>query len=123
MSKNTLTVSIGGREYTLTSPDNEEWTRRVAAYVDRKIGEVEERLQEAAVAGNKEMKEAVEVLEKYTEETELTQEMVRVLIERVMVYDPEHVEVRWALSDEVIEMTMFDDKFVIEFKSEKKIDV
>ena len=40
MSKNTLTVSIGGREYTLTSPDNEEWTRRVAAYVDRKIGEV-----------------------------------------------------------------------------------
>ena len=40
MSKNTLTVSIGGREYTLPSPDNEEWTRRVAAYVDRKIGEV-----------------------------------------------------------------------------------
>ena len=40
MSKNTLTVSIGGREYTLTSPENEEWTRRVAAYVDRKIAEV-----------------------------------------------------------------------------------
>ena len=40
MSKNTLTVSIGSREYTLTSPENEEWTRRVAAYVDRKIAEV-----------------------------------------------------------------------------------
>ena len=40
MSKNTLTVSIGGREYTLTSPENEEWTRRIAAYVDRKIAEV-----------------------------------------------------------------------------------
>ena len=40
MSKNTITVSIGGREFTLSSPDNEEWTRRVASYVDRKIGEV-----------------------------------------------------------------------------------
>ena len=40
MSKNTLTVSIGGREYTLTSPGDDEWTRRIASYVDRKISEV-----------------------------------------------------------------------------------
>ena len=40
MNKNTLTVNIGGREYTLSSSGDEEWTRRVASYVDRKIGEV-----------------------------------------------------------------------------------
>ncbi len=37
---NTITVTIGGREYTLSSSGNEEWTRRIAAYVDQKIGEV-----------------------------------------------------------------------------------
>ena len=40
MSKNTLTVSIGGREYTLSTTGNEDWTRRVAAYVDQKISEI-----------------------------------------------------------------------------------
>ena len=40
MNKNSLTVHIGGREYTLTSSGDEEWTKRVAGYVDRKIDEV-----------------------------------------------------------------------------------
>ncbi len=39
MEKQTITVSVGGRNYTLTSSDPPEYVRRVAAYVDRKINE------------------------------------------------------------------------------------
>ena len=40
MNNNTLTVRIAGRDYTLSSSDNDEWTLRVAHYVDEKISEV-----------------------------------------------------------------------------------
>ncbi len=40
MEKIRTTVRIAGRDYTLTSSDSEAYVRRVAAYVDRKIGEL-----------------------------------------------------------------------------------
>ena len=40
MKGETLSVRIGGRDYTLTSAESAEWTKRVADYVDRKINEV-----------------------------------------------------------------------------------
>jgi cell division protein ZapA len=37
--KQTITVLVAGRNYTLTSSDPPEYVRRVADYVDRKLGE------------------------------------------------------------------------------------
>lgn len=37
----TVTVTISGSEYTLRSGGNPEYVRKLAAYVDRKIAEVE----------------------------------------------------------------------------------
>ena len=39
MEKIKTTVRIAGREYTMTGTDSEEHIHRVAAYVDRKMGE------------------------------------------------------------------------------------
>jgi cell division protein ZapA len=38
--KNTINVNIAGVELRLISGENEEYTRRVAAHVDTKVGEV-----------------------------------------------------------------------------------
>ncbi len=40
MEKMRTTVKIAGREYSMTSYDSEEYVQRVAAYVDRKMGEL-----------------------------------------------------------------------------------
>ena len=40
MPANTMTIRIGGREYTLSTEQNEELALRIAAYVDRKVNEV-----------------------------------------------------------------------------------
>ena len=39
MASHTCTVRIAGRDFTLSSQDSDEKTRRIAAYVDRKIAE------------------------------------------------------------------------------------
>ena len=41
MEKIRTTVRIAGKEYTLSGYDSEEYVRRVASYVDRKITELE----------------------------------------------------------------------------------
>ncbi len=40
MAKTRITVRIAGRDYPITSSDSEEYVRRVARYVDRKIAEL-----------------------------------------------------------------------------------
>ena len=39
MEKQSITVLVAGRNYTLTSSDSPEYVKRVAAYVDRKLSE------------------------------------------------------------------------------------
>ena len=41
MEKIRTTVRIAGKDYTLSGYDSEEYVRRVASYVDRKITELE----------------------------------------------------------------------------------
>ena len=41
MEKIRTTVRIAGKEYTLSGYDSEEYVRRVAAYVNRKLTELE----------------------------------------------------------------------------------
>ncbi|MBO4883758.1 MAG: cell division protein ZapA [Clostridia bacterium] len=40
MAKTRIIVRIAGREYPITSSDSEEYVRRVARYVDRKISDL-----------------------------------------------------------------------------------
>ena len=40
----------------------------------------------------------------FSDTTELDQEIVGALIEKVLVYDPRHVEIRWKFSDEVLKL-------------------
>lgn len=47
-----------------------------------------------------------EVLEQMKRYAGLDQKMVEALIENVVVYDPEHVEIRWKFSDEILRFIM-----------------
>lgn len=40
MEKKRVTIRVAGKDYNMTSSDPEAYVRRVAAYVDRKIGEL-----------------------------------------------------------------------------------
>ena len=77
-----------------------ELTRK-AEELDRQIRKLEESLHRVETESDDGTKEVLETMEKYSGATELTQDMVRALIEKVVVYDPEHVEIRWKFSDEV----------------------
>ena len=47
---------------------------------------------------------ALETMEKFSGTIELDQDVVGALIEKVLVYDPRHVEIRWKFSDEVLKL-------------------
>ena len=50
------------------------------------------------------MQVALETLNKFSEATELDQNIVGALSEKVLVYDARHVEIRWKFSDEVLKL-------------------
>lgn len=47
---------------------------------------------------------ALETLDKFSDATELYQDIVGALIEKVLVYDPRHVEICWKFPDEVLKL-------------------
>ena len=71
-------------------------TRR-AERLDAEIAELEERLHEGT-------QDALETLDKFSGATELDQKIVQALVDKVVVYDPRHVEIRWKFSDEVLKL-------------------
>ena len=76
-------------------------TRR-AERLDGEIKELEGKIREAEMAADDGVREAVGTLKRYAGETELTREIVVALVEKVVIYDPEHMEIRWKFSDEVM---------------------
>ena len=84
-----------------------ELTQKAEA-LDKQIRDLEETFRRAETESDDGTKEILETMEKYSEATELTQDMARALIEKVVVYDPEHVEIRWKFSDEV--KSLLEDK-------------
>ncbi len=77
---------------------------RKAESLDKQIKDLEEAFHRAETESDNGTKDVLETMEKYSGETELTQDMVQALIEKVVVYDPEHVEIRGKFSDEVKRM-------------------
>lgn len=73
---------------------------RLAERLETEIAELEQKLKAAETDDN--LSQAFSVMKKYSGADELTQTMVQELIEKVIVTDPEHVEIVWKFKDEVI---------------------
>ena len=65
------------------------------------IAELEQKLKDAETMKDDNLSQALSVIKKYSGADELTQAMVQELIAKVVVTDPEHVEIVWKFKDEV----------------------
>lgn len=74
---------------------------RLAEKLDADIAELEQKLKAAETVKDDGLSQALGVMKKYSRADELTQAMVQELIEKVVVTDPEHVEIVWKFKDEV----------------------
>lgn len=74
---------------------------RIAERLETDIAELEQKLKVAETAKDDSLSQALGVMKKYSKADELTQAMVQELIEKVIVTDPEHVEIVWKFKDEV----------------------
>lgn len=74
---------------------------RLAEKLDADIAELEQKLKAAETMKDDSLSQALGVMKKYSGADELTQAMVQELIEKVVVTDPEHVEIVWKFKDEV----------------------
>lgn len=74
---------------------------RLAEKLDAEIAELEQKLKAAETVRDDSLSQALDVMKKYSGADELTQAMVQELIEKVVVTDPEHVEIVWKFKDEV----------------------
>ena len=72
--------------------------------LDSLIAGLEAELQERETVQDERTKEALETVERFSRAKELEQKIVDALIEKVLVYDPGHVEIRWKFSDEIMKM-------------------
>lgn len=63
--------------------------------------ELEQKLKSAETVKDDSLTQILGVMKKYSGADELTQAMVQELIEKVVVTDPEHVEIVWKFEDEV----------------------
>lgn len=74
---------------------------RLAEKLDADIAEVDQKLKTAETVKDDSLSQALGVMKKYSGVDELTQAMVQELIEKVVVTDPEPVEIVWKFRDEV----------------------
>ena len=74
---------------------------RLAERLEADIAELEQKLKMAEAVKDDGLQHALGVMKKYSNAEELTQAMVQELIEKVVVTDPEHVEIVWKFKDEV----------------------
>lgn len=77
---------------------------RKAERLDADIAELEAKLHEAEVVQDDDVQGALETLDKFSGAEELDQKIVQALIDKVVVFDPEHVEICWKFSDEVLKL-------------------
>ena len=62
---------------------------------------MEQKLKSAETVKADSLTQILGVMKKYSGADELTQAMVQEMIEKVVVTDPEHVEIVWKFKDEV----------------------
>lgn len=74
---------------------------RIAERLEADIAELEQKLKAAETVKDDSLTQILGVMKKYSGADELTQAMVQELIDKVIVTDPEHVEIVWKFKDEV----------------------
>lgn len=74
---------------------------RLAEKPENEIAELEQKLKSAETVKADSLTQILGVMKKYSGADELTQAMVQEMIEKVVVTDPEHVEIVWKFKDEV----------------------
>lgn len=74
--------------------------------LDGQIADLEAKLREMEMAQDEETKALLETAERFSEAKKLDQKMVDDLIEKVLVYDPGHVEIRWKFSEDAYQFIM-----------------
>lgn len=74
---------------------------RIAERLEADIAELEQKLKAAETAKDDSLSQVLGVMKKYSKADELTQAMVQELVDKVIVTDPEHVEIVWKFKDEV----------------------
>ena len=74
---------------------------RLAERLESEIAELEQKLKVPETVKDDSLSQALGMMKKYSGADELMQAMVQELIEKVVVTDPEHVEIVWKFKDEV----------------------
>ena len=76
-----------------------------AECLDQQIAEVTAKLHEGEAAADDGIRDAIAMMKKYSGEQKLTKEIADVFIDKILIYDPKHMEIQWKLPDEVIKFT------------------
>ena len=74
---------------------------RLAERLEAEIAELEQKLKAAETVKDDSLSQVLGMMKKYSGADELTQEMVQELIEKVVVTNPEYVEIVWKFKDKV----------------------
>ena len=78
----------------------------MAESLDSEIARTEQEVHSLEMAADDSMSEAYWKMKKYLDEKQLTQKLVQELIDKVLVTDPEHIEIVWKFSEDIIKFIM-----------------
>ena len=73
-----------------------------AQRLDSQISEVSAKLHEMEAAADDRARDVLDTMKRYSGNKELTREIAEAFVDKILVYDPEHIEIRWKFPDEVI---------------------
>lgn len=79
---------------------------KIITDLENEIDELEVRIRDSETAADNEMVTVYKNMKKYSGENQLNQKTVQALIDKVLVTDSEHVEIKWKFSDEVYKFIM-----------------
>ena len=79
---------------------------RKAEKIEKQIAEMEQNIKATETASDDGTAEAIRKMKKFSDAEQLDQKMVQALVDKVLVTDPEHVEIKWAFGDEIYKFIM-----------------
>lgn len=74
--------------------------------LEKRIGVLETERGQAEAVEDPEVERLLDAVAKYSSAYELDNEMVLAFVEKVLIYDEEHVEIKWNFSDKLISVVM-----------------
>lgn len=74
--------------------------------LEKRIGVLEAERGQAEAVEDPEVERLLDAVAKYSSAYELDNEMVLAFVEKVLIYDEEHVEIKWNFSDKLISVVM-----------------